>query len=76
VITWATRTVTRRIGSRVVCPALATLWRTRPLIRVALHPHDFDYPATVANITQVLRALLRERELVSVHGAFMSTGSR
>jgi predicted deacetylase len=74
VITWATRTVTRRIGSRVVCPALATLWRSQPLLRVALHPHDFDHPATVANITRVLRVLVRDRELISVHGAFMSSG--
>jgi predicted deacetylase len=74
VITWATRTVARRVGSRVVCPALARLWRSQPLIRVALHPHDFDHPATIANITGLLRRLRRERELVSIHGAFMSSG--
>ncbi len=74
VITWATRTFARRVGSLVVCPALATLWQPRPLIRTAMHPLDFDYPATVASLTRLLRALLREREPISVHGAFMSSG--
>jgi predicted deacetylase len=72
VITWATRTVTRRVGSRVVCPLMRTLWQSQPVLRVALHPHDFDYPATIASITRLLRALVREREVIDVHGAFMS----
>jgi predicted deacetylase len=65
VITWATRTITRRAGSRVVCPALRALWRSQPILRVALHPHDFDYPATVANITRLMRALVRERDAIA-----------
>jgi predicted deacetylase len=64
VITWATRTLTRRVGSRLVCPALGLVWRAQPVLRVALHPHDFDYPATVANITRLLRALVHERDVI------------
>jgi uncharacterized protein len=74
VITWATRTITRRAGSLVVCPALSLLWRSQPVLRVALHPHDFDYPATIANITRVLRVLTRDRETIDVHRMFMSPG--
>jgi predicted deacetylase len=74
VITWATRTITRRLGSLVVCPTLRALWHTQPVLRVALHPHDFDYHATIANITMVLRSLAREREAIDVHRMFMSPG--
>ncbi len=64
VITWATRTRTRRLGSRIVCPALREVWRSQDVLRVALHPYDFDYPATANNIAFLLRTLLREREVV------------
>jgi uncharacterized protein len=65
VITWATRTITRRVGSRYVCPLLRVLWYKQPVLRLALHPHDFDHPATIASITRVLRPLIGEREIVS-----------
>ena len=61
VITWATRTRARRLGSLVVCPLLLRLWRRVPSIRIALHPHDFDHPKTVASITHVLTAALAAR---------------
>lgn len=62
VITWATRTPLRKYGSLLVCPALARLWRNRPVLRVAVHPFDFDHPATVRSIRRVLGSLLTGRE--------------
>ena len=32
------------------------------MLRVAMHPFDFDHPATVASIRSVLSAALRDRE--------------
>ncbi len=61
VITWATRSWTRRVGSRLVNPGLARRWRTVPVLRIALHPFDFDQPDTVRSIASVLNAALRER---------------
>jgi uncharacterized protein len=67
VITWATRTVLRKYGSLVVCPALARLWywSREPVLRVAMHPFDFDHPATVASIRSVLGREIKRREQVS-----------
>jgi len=64
VITWATRTWLRRVGSLVVCPALAWKFRAKPDVRLAVHPHDFDHPSTVANIESVLRGLMATRAVV------------
>jgi predicted deacetylase len=55
VITWATRTWLRKYGSLAVCPLLARLWAKAPVLRVAMHPFDFDHAGTVANIRGVLR---------------------
>jgi len=54
VISWASRDPLRRIGSQVVCPSLARLWKGRARLRIALHPHDFDWPVLVRSITSVL----------------------
>ncbi|HKP95177.1 MAG TPA: DUF2334 domain-containing protein [Fibrobacteria bacterium] len=62
VITWATRTLLRKYGSLIVCPALARLWADVPVLRVAMHPFDFDHPSTVANIKAVLRKVMPGRE--------------
>jgi predicted deacetylase len=62
VVTWATRTPLRKWTSIVGTPALLALWRRRPLIRLAAHPHDFDHDATVASIRRVWRAALGNRE--------------
>jgi predicted deacetylase len=62
VITWATRTWLRKYGSLIVCPALLRLWSRAPVLRVAMHPFDFDHPATIASIRSVLAATLRNRE--------------
>lgn len=62
VITWATRTLLRKYGSLIVCPALLRLWSRAPVLRVAMHPFDFDHPETVAGIRSVLGRALRDRE--------------
>ena len=62
VITWATRTFLRKYGSLVVCPALARLWANESVLRVAMHPFDFDHASTVANIRSVLRRVMRGRD--------------
>lgn len=62
VITWATRTLVRKYGSLVVCPLLARLWAAVPVLRVAMHPFDFDHPETVAGIRSVLARAMRGRE--------------
>ncbi len=62
VITWATRTRARKYGSLIICPALARLWSHAPVLRVAMHPFDFDHPVTVANIKSVLRRVMAGRE--------------
>jgi uncharacterized protein len=63
VITWATRTLIRKYGSLVLSPLRARWFRHAPVVRLALHPHDFDHPTTVRNIEGVLRSLMRDREI-------------
>jgi predicted deacetylase len=75
VVTWATRTPTRRLGSRIVAPLLFRLWRDRPVLRIAIHPHDFDYPATVRSIARVLKAALAARTAVSYAEVLGETGT-
>jgi predicted deacetylase len=62
VVTWATRTFLYKYGSLVMCPLRAWWFRREPVLRIALHPHDFDHPETVANIEKVLRYAMRSRE--------------
>ena len=62
VITWATRTLLRKYGSLLVCPILLRAWAAVPVLRIAMHPFDFDHPETVASIRSVLGRALRGRE--------------
>ena len=64
VITWATRTRSRRIASRVLAPLLLETWWRCPVIRIAMHPGDVDHPATLRSIERVVTAALRDRESV------------
>ncbi len=64
VITWATRTILRKYGSLIVCPALSLLTARDPILRVAMHPFDFDHPETVANIGWVIKNLISKRNQV------------
>lgn len=69
-ISWATRTTLRRVGSRVVCPLLATLASPLAAVRVAIHPHDLDHAKTRAQISRVIRHLLRTRQCGSYAALF------
>jgi predicted deacetylase len=75
VITWATRTRFRQYASRVVCPALLAHWRDRQVIRIALHPTDFDHPKTVDSIVAVLARARRDRRLALYEDALCPRGN-
>lgn len=66
VVTWATRTFLRRWGSLIVCPFLAWKFRSKELLRIAVHPHDFDYTSTLSNIEIVLKSELKKRKAVLI----------
>lgn len=66
VITWATRTPLRKYGSLVVCPLLLRLWSRTSVLRVAMHPFDFDHPETIAGVRAVLGRALLGREQACV----------
>jgi predicted deacetylase len=58
VITWATRTAFRRRTSVLGTPLLWRLWKHRPLVRLAVHPFDFDHADTAESIRRVWRRAL------------------
>jgi predicted deacetylase len=64
VISWASRTRGRRVSSRVSASLLRRLWARRPLLRVALHPFDFDHPRVVDSIARTIDALRETRRVV------------
>lgn len=68
VISWASRDVVRRQGSRLVCPFLARRWKDEEILRVAIHPHDFDWPQLVRSIDGVLGTLGRRGTFASYRG--------
>jgi hypothetical protein len=39
-------------------------WRKTPLLRIAIHPHDIDHPATIRSIQNVVTSLLPERQSI------------
>jgi predicted deacetylase len=63
VITWATRTPFHRVGSTRLAPVLRWQWSHRPIIRIAVHPLDFDHPRVVRAIERIIAAALRDRAL-------------
>lgn len=65
VITWASRDPVRRIGSLAFAPCALWSWRNEPLLRVAIHPHDWDHPSLVRSIRTVLRRAQRLRTPIS-----------
>jgi predicted deacetylase len=75
VITWATRTPVRRHGSARLAPALLRFWGARRVIRIAVHPLDFDDGRLVEAITRTLATALRNRALVR-YDDVLAPGSR
>jgi predicted deacetylase len=63
VITWAPRTVVRRYSSMLLAPALLRLWSGRPVIRIAVHPLDFDHAPLVDAIRRLIATALQQRVL-------------
>lgn len=64
VVTWATRTPLRKWTSVAGTPLLQRLWHRRPLLRLAVHPFDFDHPETIASIRRVWERTLGGRKQV------------
>lgn len=64
VITWASRTHFRRLASRACASVLCRFWRRTPLVRVALHPGDFDHPGTIASIARTIEVLKTTRQAI------------
>jgi uncharacterized protein len=71
VITWATRTVLRRVGSRCVCPTAFALFRRQPAIRLAIHPFDMDHPRTVDQIRGMIDTALQHRSAARYDDLFL-----
>ena len=62
VITWATRTLARKYASIYGCPLLLRRYRDAALLRIAVHPFDFDHPETIATIEHVVMRAVAARE--------------
>jgi predicted deacetylase len=62
VITWATRTLWRKYSSQLICPVLSRIWSGQKVIRIAMHPFDFDHPSTVASIRKVISGAIKYRK--------------
>jgi predicted deacetylase len=75
VITWATRTPIRRYGSFAAARLQRLLWRTHPVVRVALHPYDFDDRRIVASIARTIDLLRRTRVISAYDDALFDPGS-
>lgn len=65
VVTWATRSAAHRAGSIAALSVARRLWARRPLIRVALHPLDFEHQRIVDNIVRLLDALRADHRVVT-----------
>jgi predicted deacetylase len=61
VITWSARSWLRRIGSIRVASVLARRWCDTPILRVAVHPLDFDHPELVSSLREVISGGLKAR---------------
>jgi hypothetical protein len=62
VITWATRSVWRKQMSLLGCPLLERLTSSMPLLRIAMHPFDFDHPEVIRSISRIIDRAKRARE--------------
>jgi len=67
VITWASRTCAHRAAARMCASVERRLWRRKPLVRVALHPADFDHPRIVDSVARTIETLSRTRRMISYH---------
>lgn len=67
VITWATRSWWRKQTSLWGCPLLSLLGSQFPLLRIAVHPFDFDHPQIITSIARIVRRSLEGRQQAFYH---------
>ena len=61
VITWASRARVRRWVSTWLAPRLLQRWHDKPILRIAVHPSDFDHPSIVEAIAATITTALHDR---------------
>ena len=61
VLRWSARTSVRARASALQERLRWRLQRDAPLMRIALHPHDLDHPATTASVERAMRSWLSVR---------------
>jgi len=64
VITWSTGSAFKRWTSYVGCPLLLRLYSGRELIRIAVHPYDFDHPLIMKSMDVIVKKAVAEREAI------------
>jgi predicted deacetylase len=62
VVTWVTRSLWRKQLGLLGCPLLERLTRSMPLLRIAMHPFDFDHPDVIRSIARIIERARRDRE--------------
>src|SRR5262249_35820050 len=65
VLTWASRSGPHRASSLVAARAGRALWRRHSIVRVAVHPSDFDHPRLVGSVERAIDGLRRHRVVAS-----------
>lgn len=73
-ITWASGGPCHRAASELAAAVQRRLCRNSPVIRIALHPCDFDHPAIVDSVRRTIDALREHRQVVSYTDAGGSEG--
>jgi predicted deacetylase len=64
VITWAVRSSMRKFLSLTGCPILHRIWLRKSMIRIAVHPYDFDHPSIIRSIKNIITDALESRESI------------
>jgi predicted deacetylase len=67
VITWASRSAACRSVAIATAAIRSRLWTREPLVRIALHPRDFDHPQVVDSIQRTIDTVRRMRS-ISAYG--------
>jgi predicted deacetylase len=75
VMTWASRSAAHRAGSRAAVSIARRWWARRPLVRIAMHPLDFEHPRIVDGIARTLDALRSDHRVVTYEEACAQVAS-
>jgi predicted deacetylase len=65
VVTWASRSLLHRQAARTMAAATRRLCQRAPLLRVALHPSDFDHAPIVDSICRTIDAVRAGRRVIT-----------